>query len=189
MPSKRHYGPLHAWQLRRGYTVEMRTGLTVASSGCKVSGVVVGEGFRFGYKAAGDTAMLQELGASHGMQVSIVSLVSSGCAEGPATVRSNPTLVATSDPDWHCINLSFTHLDFHYSTNEPCDADGSCLAYCLRIDLRYTSFSAQSNSWDVGLEEISAGVPCDEWHFIFATFLPEGSCALLRYPPLLCGRL
>ncbi len=41
--------------------------------------MVVGEGFRFGYKAAGNTKMLQELGQAHGMDVSVVSLVASGC--------------------------------------------------------------------------------------------------------------
>lgn len=55
--------------------------------GCKVSGIVVGEGFRFGYKAAGDTQMLQELGAAHSVNVSVVSLVSSACTEGAETVR------------------------------------------------------------------------------------------------------
>jgi riboflavin kinase/FMN adenylyltransferase len=30
------------------------------------SGVVVGEGFRFGHRAAGDVALLQKLGAEHG---------------------------------------------------------------------------------------------------------------------------
>ncbi len=59
----------------------------VGLAGCQVSGVVVGKGFRFGYKAAGDTQMLQELGTAHGLDVSVVSLVSSGCTDGPETVR------------------------------------------------------------------------------------------------------
>ena len=41
----------------------------------QVSGVVVGEGFRFGYKAAGDTASLLSLGQQHGLDVSVVDLV------------------------------------------------------------------------------------------------------------------
>lgn len=57
---------------------------------CKVSGVAVGEGFRFGYKAAGSTKMLQELGRAHGMDVSVVSLVASACSEGPETVGPFP---------------------------------------------------------------------------------------------------
>ena len=52
--------------------------------------MVVGEGFRFGYKAAGGTETLQQLGKDHGIAVSVVSLVSQGCADGLETVR--PTL-------------------------------------------------------------------------------------------------
>ena len=48
----------------------------------------MGEGFRFGYKAAGDTAALLELGAAQGLEVSVVSLVSSGCTDGPEKVCS-----------------------------------------------------------------------------------------------------
>jgi riboflavin kinase/FMN adenylyltransferase len=38
------------------------------------SGVVVGEGFRFGHRAAGDVALLQKLGAEHGFTVTARSL-------------------------------------------------------------------------------------------------------------------
>ncbi len=71
--------------------------------GCQVSGIVVGEGFRFGYKAAGDTRMLQELGAAHSMDVSIVSLVSSGCTEGPDTVRCL-CYTGNSLSIWHALH-------------------------------------------------------------------------------------
>jgi riboflavin kinase/FMN adenylyltransferase len=40
--------------------------------------VVVGENFRFGYKAAGDVATLAEIGSRHGFSVSGVPLVTSG---------------------------------------------------------------------------------------------------------------
>ncbi len=40
-----------------------------------MSGVVVGKGFRFGYKASGDTEVLQTLGAQYGLKVSVVDLV------------------------------------------------------------------------------------------------------------------
>ncbi len=40
--------------------------------------MVVGEGYRFGYKAAGDTAALQELGSVYGVNVEVVPLLSSG---------------------------------------------------------------------------------------------------------------
>lgn len=41
--------------------------------------MVVGIGYRFGYKQSGDTAMLQELGAAAGMKVVVSELI------GPAT--------------------------------------------------------------------------------------------------------
>ena len=66
-------------------------------SSYQVSGVVVGEGFRFGYKAKGDTETLQQLGRDHGIAVSVVSLVSSGCTEGPETVRPTPLFVSCVD--------------------------------------------------------------------------------------------
>lgn len=55
---------------------------------CQVSGVVVGEGFRFGYKASGDTSMLQELGQRYGIQVSVVQLVGSAAAESTIKVHA-----------------------------------------------------------------------------------------------------
>lgn len=39
-----------------------------------VTGVVVGEGFRFGHRAAGDVALMQKLGAEHGFTVTALSL-------------------------------------------------------------------------------------------------------------------
>lgn len=36
----------------------------------QVAGVVVGSNYRFGFKASGNAALLQELGAQYGMQVS-----------------------------------------------------------------------------------------------------------------------
>jgi FAD synthase len=44
----------------------------------QVAGVVVGEGYRFGYKAAGDTAVLKELGSVYGVNVEVVPLLGSG---------------------------------------------------------------------------------------------------------------
>lgn len=41
----------------------------------KVGGVAVGSNYRFGYKAAGDAALLRTLAAQHGMKVAIVDLV------------------------------------------------------------------------------------------------------------------
>ncbi|KAL0031756.1 hypothetical protein WJX79_005485 [Trebouxia sp. C0005] len=44
----------------------------------KVSGIVVGQNYRFGYKAAGDSKLLQALGESHGIKVDVVNLVEAG---------------------------------------------------------------------------------------------------------------
>ena len=41
----------------------------------QVAGVVVGKGFRFGYRAAGDTAALEQLGRQLGLTVEVVDLV------------------------------------------------------------------------------------------------------------------
>jgi hypothetical protein len=42
-----------------------------------VRGIVAGSNYRFGYKAAGDAALLQELGLKHGLVVDIVDIVMS----------------------------------------------------------------------------------------------------------------
>src|SRR5206468_1670834 len=53
------------------------------------SGVIVGENFRFGHKAAGDVAQLQELGAKFGLSAEGVTLLCDGDTTLSATyVRS-----------------------------------------------------------------------------------------------------
>lgn len=47
-----------------------------------MSGVVVGKGFRFGYKASGDTESLLTLGAQCGLSVSVVDLVHGDAQHG-----------------------------------------------------------------------------------------------------------
>jgi FAD synthase len=42
-----------------------------------VCGIIAGSNYRFGYKAAGDAALLQELGSKHGLVVEIVDIVMS----------------------------------------------------------------------------------------------------------------
>ena len=42
------------------------------------AGVVVGEGYRFGHRAAGDTAALEELGSAAGLTVAVLPLVPQG---------------------------------------------------------------------------------------------------------------
>ena len=42
---------------------------------CKVSGAVVGKGFRFGYKQAGNAERLKDLGISAGLKVCVSELV------------------------------------------------------------------------------------------------------------------
>jgi riboflavin kinase/FMN adenylyltransferase len=46
----------------------------VLVEGLHVAGVVVGEGFRFGHRAAGDVALLEKLGATHDFVVAPLSL-------------------------------------------------------------------------------------------------------------------
>jgi FAD synthase len=46
----------------------------------RVSGVVVGRNYRFGYRAAGTAELLQRLGPSHGMQVRVLGLVGTQAA-------------------------------------------------------------------------------------------------------------
>ncbi|KAL6784549.1 hypothetical protein ACKKBF_B02245 [Auxenochlorella protothecoides x Auxenochlorella symbiontica] len=61
--------------------------LRLLSKDLGVAGVVVGEGFRFGYKAAGDTEFLARRGIQLGMEVCIQELVTG--AEGEEAVSSS----------------------------------------------------------------------------------------------------
>ncbi|BDA40805.1 probable bifunctional riboflavin kinase/FMN adenylyltransferase [Coccomyxa sp. Obi] len=63
----------------------------------KVSGVVVGKGFRFGYKASGDTEALQTLGAQYGLKVSVVDLVQGDAKHGIEKVSSSSVRSALAD--------------------------------------------------------------------------------------------
>ena len=56
--------------------------------------------------------MLQELCAAHSMDVSVVSLVSSGCTEGPDTVRC-PDCIGNSLSIWHALHQ-------HHPLDEVC---------------------------------------------------------------------
>lgn len=42
--------------------------------------MVVGEGYRFGYRASGDSAALRELGAAAGLRVVVADLVDAGAS-------------------------------------------------------------------------------------------------------------
>ncbi|DBA67148.1 TPA: hypothetical protein ACH3X2_001470 [Trebouxia sp. C0005] len=55
----------------------------------KVSGIVVGQNYRFGYKAAGDSKLLQALGESHGIKVDVVNLVEAGTGGVEGQVSSS----------------------------------------------------------------------------------------------------
>ena len=46
----------------------------------------MGKGFRFGYKAAGDTEALESLGAKYGLKVSVADLVERGATHGSEKV-------------------------------------------------------------------------------------------------------
>lgn len=81
----------------------------------------MGEGFRFGYKAKGDTEALQQLGRDHGIAVSVVSLVSSGCTEGLETVR--PTQLS--------VDCAPSHPNICLMTTDPIHSSESCIRPCL----------------------------------------------------------
>jgi len=51
-----------------------------------VAGAVVGEGFRFGYKQAGNAEILKQLGEEAGMRVHIAELVGSDPSDVPGNV-------------------------------------------------------------------------------------------------------
>jgi hypothetical protein len=57
----------------------------------QVCGVVVGKGFRFGYKAAGDTEALLSLGAKYNLDVSVVDLVERDAMHGSEKVVPVPS--------------------------------------------------------------------------------------------------
>lgn len=51
----------------------------------QVKGIVVGEGFRFGYKAQGDTAMLTQLCRQHDLGLIVAPLLGSSADSGSAS--------------------------------------------------------------------------------------------------------
>ncbi|KAK9810311.1 hypothetical protein WJX72_008391 [[Myrmecia] bisecta] len=55
----------------------------------QVSGVVVGNNYRFGYRAAGDTAMLQSLGQRYGLSIAVLDLIGAGVAGRVGQVSSS----------------------------------------------------------------------------------------------------
>lgn len=71
----------------------------------QVAGVVVGKGFRFGYKALGDTQSLLSLGQHYGLGVSVVDLVAE---TGKLKVRHQPRMLPT--PDESASSTATYHL-------------------------------------------------------------------------------
>ena len=49
--------------------------------------MVVGEGYRFGFRATGDTAALRELGAAAGLHVVVADLVDAGTSGANGKAR------------------------------------------------------------------------------------------------------
>ncbi len=73
-----------------------------------VRAVVVGENFRFGHKARGDTAMLATMGSEFGMSFEAVPLqVLEGRLVSSSTIRS---AIAACDLDWATKALGRPHL-------------------------------------------------------------------------------
>ena len=58
----------------------------------QITGVVVGEGFRFGYRAKGDTAQLAELCRQYGLRLTIAPLLGSA-ADRQSSVSSSKASV------------------------------------------------------------------------------------------------
>lgn len=58
---------------------------------------MVGEGFRFGYKAAGDTAALQRLGTELGIAIKVVDLVQLAAAADNKPISSSTVSHQASD--------------------------------------------------------------------------------------------
>lgn len=54
----------------------------------EVAGAVVGKGFKFGYKQAGDAELLQQLGEKAGLRVQVLDLVGAGMPGVVGTVGS-----------------------------------------------------------------------------------------------------
>lgn len=51
--------------------------------------MVVGEGYRFGYRASGDTDALRELGGAAGLRVVVADLVDAGASGADGKVRQS----------------------------------------------------------------------------------------------------
>ncbi|ODV02009.1 MAG: hypothetical protein ABT15_26565 [Pseudonocardia sp. SCN 73-27] len=60
-------------ELLRTSSADFVTGLLAGTLGCRA--VVVGTNFRFGHRAAGDPALLRDLGRSHGIEVAVSDLL------------------------------------------------------------------------------------------------------------------
>ena len=84
----------------------------------QAAGVVVGEGFRFGYKAKGDTRALQRLAAERGLAVRVVDLVQLGAADVDDAIssskvsKSNARCICQDPKPTHCHapHVSHCHL-------------------------------------------------------------------------------
>ena len=62
----------------------------------QVSGIVVGEGYRFGYKAQGDTRMMAALCAKHQLKLHVAALVASSPGPGESVSSSKAGHLLTS---------------------------------------------------------------------------------------------
>ena len=116
----------------------------------QVSGIVVGEGYRFGYKAQGDTRMMAALCAKHQLKLHVAALVASSPGPGESVSSSKAGHLLTSFSagsggrnslphilctfvDKLCICIASSHQKAHLGTRvdaypavQPCHLD--CLA-------------------------------------------------------------
>lgn len=65
------------------------------------AGVVVGSNYRFGYRAAGNTDLLQQLGPQHGMRVRVLGLVASQAGGGGAAEQHQQHQQHNGQPQQH----------------------------------------------------------------------------------------
>lgn len=62
----------------------------------QVAGVVVGEGFRFGYRAAGNTDSLRSIGKDLGLVVNVVDLIKLSATRNESPVSSSKVSCSSS---------------------------------------------------------------------------------------------
>ena len=92
-----------------------------------MSGIVVGEGYRFGYKAQGDTQMMAALCAKHQLKLHVAALLTSSPGPGGSVSSSKAGQVLTR---WHAGSRGRSALPHTHCIS----VDGlcTCVSLCIR---------------------------------------------------------